>query len=163
MNVLFHIYIAEGEKSLKGGILTKKNKEKSVYNIMNLSFPLEGGGKLHKGISLVFYWVPLFCIFLPLKLAVLFASAGLPIPQCQNKKKKTSQVSRRKSTYSLLLIKSLFSLEKLFMERTLSVQNKPIALPATAYSCMLAHLFLTCHSPGAEETKRKLFSSSATS
>lgn len=88
MNILFEIYIAEGEKLLKGGILTQKNEEKSGYNTMNLSFPLEGGGKLHKVISLAFYWVPLLCIFLPLKLAVLFASAGLSIHQCQKKKEK---------------------------------------------------------------------------
>lgn len=50
---------------------------------MNPSFPLEGGGKLHEVTSLAVYWVALFCIFLPLKLAVLFASAGLSVHQCQ--------------------------------------------------------------------------------
>lgn len=80
------MYIAEGKKSLKGRILIQNNKEKKGdYNIMNPFFFLEGGEKLHEVISLAVYWVALFCIFLPLKLAVLFASAGLSIHQCQRK------------------------------------------------------------------------------
>lgn len=88
----------------------------------------------------------------------------LPQLVCQSiSVKKNSQVNRRKSACNVLLIKSLFSLEKLFLQWTFSGQNKIVALPATAYSCMFAHLLLTCHFPGAEEMRRKLFSSGATS
>lgn len=125
---------------------------------MSPSFPLEGGGKLHKVILPAFYLVALFCIFFTTEInsaVCLSWSVNLSVS------KKKSQFCRRKSAYNLLLIQSLFSLEKLFIEWTFSVQNKPVALPATAYCCMFAHLLLTCHSPGAEEIRRKLLSSTS--